>query len=83
MFKILPDYGDTLSSLCPVNSNCSWGSAVNVRNKFIYITQPEQNRVVVVEIQDRSNPVEVPPSFPSHCCADFARRIPNRPKTTQ
>ena len=59
MFKILPEYGVTLSTLCPVNADCSWGSAVNVRNKFIYITQPEQNRVIVIEIQDRSNPVEV------------------------
>ena len=59
MFKILPEYGVTLSTLCPVNTDCSWGSAVNVRNKFIYITQPDQNRVIVIEIQDRSNPVEV------------------------
>ncbi len=59
MFKILPEYGDLMPTLCDVSKACSWGSAVNVLNKFIYITQPDLNRVVVIEIQDRSNPVEV------------------------
>ena len=68
-FKTLPEYGPTSARLCGNDEPktpgphqqvvCSWGQAVNVRNKFIYISQPEQNRVVVIEIQDRSNPVEV------------------------
>ena len=59
MFKLLPEYGPTLPTLCPEDADCSWGDAVNVKNKFIYISQPKLNRVVVIEIQDRSNPVEV------------------------
>ena len=59
MFRILPDYGDTLATLCEEGQPCSWGEAVNVRNKFLYVSQPKLNRVVVIEIQDRSNPVEV------------------------
>ncbi len=59
MFKIMPEYGETLSSLCRLDEECSWGQAVNVKNKYIYITQPKLNRVVVIDIQDRTNPVEV------------------------
>ncbi|XP_051487251.1 follistatin-related protein 4 isoform X1 [Apus apus] len=31
--------------------SCLWASAVNVRDKYIYVTQPKQNRVMIVDIQ--------------------------------
>ncbi|XP_014803798.1 PREDICTED: follistatin-related protein 4 isoform X2 [Calidris pugnax] len=31
--------------------SCLWASAVNVRDKYIYVTQPKQNRVVIIDIQ--------------------------------
>lgn len=30
---------------------CVWSSAVNVRDKYIYVTQPLQSRLLVVDIQ--------------------------------
>uniref|UniRef100_H3BFB0 Follistatin like 4 n=1 Tax=Latimeria chalumnae TaxID=7897 RepID=H3BFB0_LATCH len=30
---------------------CIWASAVNVRDKYIYVTQPSQNRVLTIDIQ--------------------------------
>ena len=58
-FKHYPEFVDVLMSLCADGEPCSWGQAVNVRNAFIYITQPKLNRVVVIELRDRANPVEV------------------------
>ncbi|XP_034635143.1 follistatin-related protein 4 isoform X1 [Trachemys scripta elegans] len=34
----------------PVQS-CLWASAVNVRDKYIYVTQPKQNRLMIIDIQ--------------------------------
>ncbi|XP_074012269.1 follistatin-related protein 4 isoform X1 [Numenius arquata] len=31
--------------------SCLWALAVNVRDKYIYVTQPKQNRVVIIDIQ--------------------------------
>ncbi|NWU89145.1 FSTL4 protein, partial [Upupa epops] len=31
--------------------SCLWASAVNVRDKYIYATQPKQSRVVIIDIQ--------------------------------
>lgn len=31
--------------------SCTWASAVNVRDKYIYVTQPKQNRVMIIDIQ--------------------------------
>ncbi|NWV68450.1 FSTL4 protein, partial [Malurus elegans] len=31
--------------------SCLWASAVNVRDKYIYVTQPKQNRVMIIDIQ--------------------------------
>uniref|UniRef100_A0A8C0BT63 Follistatin like 4 n=1 Tax=Buteo japonicus TaxID=224669 RepID=A0A8C0BT63_9AVES len=31
--------------------SCAWASAVNVRDKYIYVTQPKQNRVMIIDIQ--------------------------------
>lgn len=30
---------------------CQWASAVNVRNRYIYVAQPALNRVLVVDVQ--------------------------------
>ncbi|XP_056372559.1 follistatin-related protein 4 isoform X2 [Hyla sarda] len=30
---------------------CSWSSAINVREKYIYVSQPNQNRVLIIDIQ--------------------------------
>ncbi|OXB57306.1 hypothetical protein ASZ78_000524 [Callipepla squamata] len=30
--------------------SCLWASAVNVRDKYIYVTQPKQNRVMIIDI---------------------------------
>ncbi|XP_059681425.1 follistatin-related protein 4 isoform X2 [Gavia stellata] len=42
--------------LCPrvegeSTQSCLWASAVNVRDKYIYVTQPKQNRVMIIDIQ--------------------------------
>lgn len=39
--------------------SCLWASAVNVRDKYIYVTQPKQNRVMVIDIQTQKA-VQVP-----------------------
>ncbi|XP_056358519.1 follistatin-related protein 4 isoform X2 [Oenanthe melanoleuca] len=31
--------------------SCLWASAVNVRDKYIYVTQPKQNRVMIIDIE--------------------------------
>lgn len=28
--------------------NCSWGQALNVANRYIYVTQPMKDRVLVI-----------------------------------
>ncbi|XP_066447149.1 follistatin-related protein 4 [Eleutherodactylus coqui] len=33
------------------NQLCLWSSAINVRDKYIYISQPNQNRVLIIDIQ--------------------------------
>lgn len=33
--------------------SCLWASAVNVRDKYIYVTQPKQNRVLIIDIQSQ------------------------------
>ncbi|XP_073429884.1 follistatin-related protein 4-like [Dendrobates tinctorius] len=30
---------------------CSWSSAINVREKYIYVSQPDQNRLLIIDIQ--------------------------------
>src|SRR6218665_34673 len=54
-----PKQGLTHELLCEANKTCSWGDAVNVRNSFIYATQPDLHRIVVIEVTNRMNPVEV------------------------
>uniref|UniRef100_A0A8B9PIF5 Follistatin like 4 n=1 Tax=Apteryx owenii TaxID=8824 RepID=A0A8B9PIF5_APTOW len=33
--------------------SCLWASAVNVRDKYIYVAQPKQNRVMIVDTQSQ------------------------------
>ncbi|XP_054610089.1 follistatin-related protein 4 isoform X2 [Dunckerocampus dactyliophorus] len=35
----------------PAAQRCVWSSAVNVREKYIYVTQPLQSRLLVVDVQ--------------------------------
>lgn len=37
-------------SVGEVKQKCVWSSAVNVKDKFIYVTQPTLARVLVVDI---------------------------------
>lgn len=44
--------------VCPTSpgeevQRCVWASAVNVKDKFIYVTQPTLDRVLVVDIQSQ------------------------------
>ncbi|XP_035506182.2 follistatin-related protein 5 isoform X1 [Scophthalmus maximus] len=44
--------------VCPASpgeavQRCVWSSAVNVKDKFIYVTQPTLNRVLIVDIQSQ------------------------------
>ncbi|XP_039474837.1 follistatin-related protein 4 isoform X3 [Oreochromis aureus] len=46
----------TYEEMCPKGEgvspqHCVWSSAVNIRDKYIYVTQPLQSRVLVVDIQ--------------------------------
>ena len=36
-----------------------WGGAVNVKGMFVYVTQPRQNRVVVIDVKETLNPNQV------------------------
>ncbi|XP_038061885.1 follistatin-related protein 5-like isoform X2 [Patiria miniata] len=41
--------------LCPPGPSgeiaCSWGEAVNVKNQFVYVTQPENNRIIAIDVR--------------------------------
>ncbi|NXF98882.1 FSTL4 protein, partial [Sakesphorus luctuosus] len=46
----------TYEEICPKvegegTQSCLWASAVNVRDKYIYVSQPKQNRVLIIDIQ--------------------------------
>ncbi|CAN0440075.1 unnamed protein product [Lampetra planeri] len=60
--------------LCGDAGKCLWGSAVVVANKFIYVAQPLQNRVVVVDVFAQKA-VQVIPTVPSpgHLVYEAAR----------
>ncbi|XP_004697049.1 follistatin-related protein 4 [Echinops telfairi] len=49
--KIFMSYED----ICPQgeesSQSCQWASAVNVRNRYIYVAQPTLSRVLVVDVQ--------------------------------
>ncbi|XP_072429390.1 follistatin-related protein 5 isoform X3 [Chiloscyllium punctatum] len=52
--KILGNQGE----VCPKAADeaiqrCVWATAVNVKDKYIYVTQPKLNRVLIVDIQSQ------------------------------
>lgn len=57
--KYIPEELDAPIHLCDQRKDCSWGPLVNVQNKFLYIAQPTENRVVVIDAVQTINPVEV------------------------
>ncbi|XP_039606262.1 follistatin-related protein 5 isoform X1 [Polypterus senegalus] len=47
-----------LEEVCPNHDNsttqkCIWASAVNVRDKFIYVAQPTLDRVLIIDVQSQ------------------------------
>nr|KAG5707712.1 hypothetical protein BaRGS_003287 [Batillaria attramentaria] len=58
-FKFIPDNLDQPLRLCEDGQACSWGSVVNVKNNFLYVSQPAMNRVVVIETTKNWIPVQV------------------------
>lgn len=58
-FYFIPDELDDAPSLCEPGIPCVWGGAVNVRDAFVFATQPRQNRVVVIDVEDTFNPNQV------------------------
>lgn len=58
-FYFIPDELDEAPSMCEKGVPCIWGSSVNVRNRFVYVTQPRQNRVLVIDVKDTLNPNQV------------------------
>ncbi|XP_060560214.1 follistatin-related protein 5-like [Ruditapes philippinarum] len=57
-FFFVPDELDAPPSLCEPGIPCVWGGAINVKNTFVYATQPRENRVVVIDM-DTFNPNQV------------------------
>lgn len=57
--KYIPEELDAPIYLCDQRKDCNWGPSVNVQNKFLYIAQPTENRVVVIDAVQTMNPVEV------------------------
>ncbi|XP_007899579.2 follistatin-related protein 5 [Callorhinchus milii] len=51
--KIVASYEE----ICPRGEEetvqCIWASAVNIRNKYIYISQPTNNRILILDIQSQ------------------------------
>jgi hypothetical protein len=58
-FKFIPDQVDNPLRLCSAGKDCSWGAVVNVKDTFLYASQPDDNRLVVVETDKQWVPVQV------------------------
>ncbi|GFO31376.1 follistatin-related protein 5 [Plakobranchus ocellatus] len=58
-FKFIPDAMEGPLTLCRPDAECEWGSAVRVGKDFIYVSQPDQNRVVVMEAERSWLPLQV------------------------
>jgi len=50
-----------VTSLCVGvgGGGCEWGDAVVVGNQFVYVSQPSQRRVIVIDVDEAHRPVEV------------------------
>lgn len=57
--KYIPEELDSAPRMCPQDKLCSWGNAITVKDRYIYIAQPEQNRVMVIDSAQTMNPVQV------------------------
>lgn len=51
-------------TLCENQKQCPWGTGVNVNNKYVYVSQPELNRVVLIDIEMGYVPIQVIPTDP-------------------
>ena len=60
--KYIPEELDGPIYLCDQKEGCTWGQSVNVRNKLLYVAQPKEGRVVVIDSAETMNPVEVSPA---------------------
>ncbi|XP_053319617.1 follistatin-related protein 4 [Spea bombifrons] len=49
--KILSNYEQMCQKAEGEHQSCLWSSAINVRDKYIYATQPKLNRVLMIDIQ--------------------------------
>ncbi|RUS75523.1 hypothetical protein EGW08_016713 [Elysia chlorotica] len=58
-FKFIPDAMEEPLTLCKPDSDCEWGSAVRVGKDFIYASQPDQNRVLVMQASGSWLPLQV------------------------
>ncbi|GFR93743.1 follistatin-related protein, partial [Elysia marginata] len=58
-FKFIPDAMEEPLTLCKPDSDCKWGSAVRVGKDFIYASQPDQNRVLVMQASGSWLPLQV------------------------
>ncbi|XP_022317011.2 uncharacterized protein LOC111120524 isoform X1 [Crassostrea virginica] len=56
--KYIPEELDGPIFLCDQKQGCTWGQSVNVRNKLLYVAQPKEGRVVVIDSAETMNPVE-------------------------
>uniref|UniRef100_A0A4X2KHQ6 Follistatin like 4 n=1 Tax=Vombatus ursinus TaxID=29139 RepID=A0A4X2KHQ6_VOMUR len=50
--KIFASYEE----ICPqmkgeITQSCQWASAVNIRNRYIYVTQPVLSRILIIDVQ--------------------------------
>ncbi|CAG5128021.1 unnamed protein product [Candidula unifasciata] len=58
-FKFIPEALDSPLTLCSKGKDCQWGEAVKVGSEFIYVCQPAQNRVMVMNSGDSWNPLQI------------------------
>lgn len=58
-FMFIPDAIDGPLTLCRKGEDCQWGDAVKVGSEFIYVSQPDQRRLVVMNAGSSWNPVQV------------------------
>lgn len=58
-FKYIPDVLDAPLHLCLKRKECLWGGAIRVGSEFIYVSQPDQSRVLLVHVGDILSPLQV------------------------
>ncbi|KAM4748799.1 follistatin-related protein 4 [Rhinophrynus dorsalis] len=49
--KILTSYEQICGNMDgESDQSCQWSSAINVRDRYIYVTQPKQNRILIIDV---------------------------------